>query len=241
MKKSVNLFITILISILSIFGITFSVKALNVEKLNGDKQIKQMNILNNDTTATYSYTYDNLDVYVDAQQTEYLVKNDMTFGFIKKLENPNFSKSSIMTQEQALVIGKKFINSRISNLYDYTLSSSTFNSDYREYSFVFTKKLLNYDTMDLIFIAVSSNGEVSAFYSVNAGEFDSYNSINLDENDIINFINKKINNTYFNQVENIRELGRTFKKENNELVLEIVVEVSLKDGTIVADSLIYHI
>ena len=51
----------------------------------------------------------------------------------------------------------------------------------------------------------------------------------------------KINNTYFNQVENIRELGRTFKKENNELVLEIVVEVSLKDGTIVADSLIYHI
>ena len=95
--------------------------------------------------------------------------------------------------------------------------------------------------MDLIFIAVSSNGEVSAFYSVNAGEFDSYNNINLDENDIINFINKKINNTYFNQVENIRELGRTFKKENNELVLEIVVEVSLKDGTIVADSLIYHI
>lgn len=241
MKKSVKLFITILISILSIFGITFSVKALNVEKLNGDKQIKQMNILNNDTTATYSYTYDNLDVYVDAQQTEYLVKNDMTFGFIKKLVNPNFSKSSIMTQEQALVIGKKFINSRISNLYDYTLSSSTFNSDYREYSFVFTKKLLNYDTMDLIFIAVSSNGEVSAFYSVNAGEFDSYNNINLDENDIINFINKKINNTYFNQVENIRELGRTFKKENNELVLEIVVEVSLKDGTIVADSLIYHI
>ena len=241
MKKSVKLFITILISILSIFGITFSVKALNVEKLNGDKQIKQMNILNNDTTATYSYTYDNLDVYVDAQQTEYLVKNDMTFGFIKKLENPNFSESSIMTQEQALVIGKKFINSRISNLYDYTLSSSTFNSDYREYSFVFTKKLLNYDTMDLIFIAVSSNGEVSAFYSVNAGEFDSYNNINLDENDIINFINKKINNTYFNQVENIRELGRTFKKENNELVLEIVVEVSLKDGTIVADSLIYHI
>ena len=69
----------------------------------------------------------------------------------------------------------------------------------------------------------------------------SYNNIVLNESDITDFINQEANKKYFNQVEHISELGRTLKKENNELILEVVVEVSLKDGTIVADSLLYHI
>lgn len=241
MKKSAKFIITILISILIILGITFSVKAIHNEKINDNKQIKKMNILTNDVTANYSYSYNDVDVYVDAQQTEYLVKDNATFGFIKKLQKSNLLRSSKITKEQALTTGKEFINSKISNFNDYTLSSSNYNNDYGEYSFTFTKKLLNYDTMDLIFVAIGSEGDITAFYSVNSGEFDSYNNIVLNESDITDFINQEANKKYFNQVEHISELGRTLKKENNELILEVVVEVSLKDGTIVADSLLYHI
>lgn len=241
MKKSVKFIITILMITLIVFGITFSVKAIHNEKINDDKQIKKMNILDNDVTAKYSYSYDNIDVYIDEHQTEYLVKDDTNFGFIKELPKSNLSKNSKITQEQALTKGREFINSKISNFNDYTLSSSNYNNNYGEYSFIFIKKLLNYDTMDLIFVAVSSEGNITAFYSVNSGEFDSYNNIVLNESNITDFINQEINEKYFTQVKYISELGRTFKKENNELILEIVIQVSLKDGTTIADSLLYHI
>lgn len=241
MKKTVKFFIILSVSILIIIGTTLSVKALYNDSATYSKEARQIDILDNETIATYSYTYDNIDVYVDTQQTEYLVKDNTTLGFIKKLQSSNVSRSAIITQQQALTIGQQFINSKISNFNNYTLSSADYNNDYGEYSFIFTKKLLNYDTMDLIFVAISSSGSINAFYAVNSGEFDNYNNITLNENDITNFINQEINSKYYNQVEEINELGRTFKKDNNELILEIIVEVSLENGTIVGESLTYYL
>ena len=241
MKKTVKFFIILSVSILIIIGTTLSVKALYNDSATYSKEARQIDILDNETIATYSYTYDNIDVYVDTQQTEYLVKDNATLGFIKKLQSSNVSRSAIITQQQALTIGQQFINSKISNFNNYTLSSADYNNDYGEYSFIFTKKLLNYDTMDLIFVAISSSGSINAFYAVNSGEFDNYNNITLNENDITNFINQEINSKYYNQVEEINELGRTFKKDNNELILEIIVEVSLENGTIVGESLTYYL
>lgn len=49
-------------------------------------------MFNNEKIINYSYTYDNIDVYVDEQKTEYLIKNDEILGFIKKPQRLKYKK-----------------------------------------------------------------------------------------------------------------------------------------------------
>lgn len=84
MKRNIIFIIILTTIILITSGVTFSVKALNIETVNDKKKIKHIDMFNNEKIINYSYTYDNIDVYVDEQKTEYLIKNDEILGFIKK-------------------------------------------------------------------------------------------------------------------------------------------------------------
>lgn len=241
MKRNIIFIIILTTIILITSGVTFSVKALNIETVNDKKKIKHIDMFNNDKIINYSYTYDNIDVYVDEQKTEYLIKNDEILGFIKKASKVKIQKNSVITKEQAMDCIRIFIENRISNFGNYTLVTEDYNENYGEFSFVFSRKILGYNTMDIIFIAVDKEGKVNAFYTSNMGEFEKYNNIEIDEENISNFVNQSITDRYSEQVQSICELRRTLKKEDGRLFLEIIVELSLKDGKNIAESLIYCI
>ena len=241
MKRNIIFIIILTTIILITSGVTFSVKALNIETVNDKKKIKNIDMFNNEKIINYSYTYDNIDVYVDEQKTEYLIKNDEILGFIKKASKVKIQKNSVITKEQAMDCIRIFIENRISNFGNYTLVTEDYNENYGEFSFVFSRKILGYNTMDIIFIAVDKEGKVNAFYTSNMGEFEKYNNIEIDEENISNFVNQSITDRYSEQVQSICELGRTLKKEDGRLFLEIIVELSLKDGKNIAESLIYCI
>lgn len=92
MKRNIIFIIILTTIILITSGVTFSVKALNIETVNDKKKIKHIDMFNNDKIINYSYTYDNIDVYVDEQKTEYLIKNDEILGFIKKPQRLKYKK-----------------------------------------------------------------------------------------------------------------------------------------------------
>ena len=70
MKRNIIFIIILTTIILITSGVTFSVKALNIETVNDKKKIKHIDMFNNEKIINYSYTYDNIDVYVDEQKTE---------------------------------------------------------------------------------------------------------------------------------------------------------------------------
>lgn len=211
MKRNIIFIIILTTIILITSGVTFSVKALNIETVNDKKKIKHIDMFNNEKIINYSYTYDNIDVYVDEQKTEYLIKNDEILGFIKKASKVKIQKNSVITKEQAMDCIRIFIENRISNFGNYTLVTEDYNENYGEFSFVFSRKILGYNTMDIIFIAVDKEGKVNAFYTSNMGEFEKYNNIEIDEENISNFVNQSITDRYSEQVQSICELGRTLK------------------------------
>ena len=139
MKRNIIFIIILTTIILITSGVTFSVKALNIETVNDKKKIKHIDMFNNDKIINYSYTYDNIDVYVDEQKTEYLIKNDEILGFIKKASKVKIQKNSVITKEQAMDCIRIFIENRISNFGNYTLVTEDYNENYGEFSCVFSR------------------------------------------------------------------------------------------------------
>lgn len=167
-KKIILIFIIFIISILFLGCIT--VNAFIDTKDEGEKRIDEMkvaeenlsekyeNLLRKEDEVTYKYSSDDIKVYTDKGETEYLVKDEKLVGFIKEL-NPNETviqkRSSGITERDAYEIAKTYCENNISNFEEYTFIENTFVESYKEYNVVFNKKIGEYQTMDLIFIAVN--------------------------------------------------------------------------------------
>lgn len=244
MNKYSKIILWNIVLIIIILGMTLSVSAYS-SKVFLSKDInntKVMNILGEEITATYEYSYNDINVYMDNNNTEYLIKNGINVGFIKDLNRNNIMTiSENVNQEQALSIANEFCNNEIINFNQYEFSNVNYIENYKEYSITYTKKIDKYDTMDFILIIVNTQGEITAFSAANQGEFDKYMNIKINIDEINEFVEDEIENKYEHSIETINHMNRTFKKIDNKLVLECVVEIIFNDNTKFGDSFLYYL
>ncbi len=216
----------------------------NTKILEANLSDKYENLLGKENPVTYKYSNDDVKVYEDNNNTEYLLKNESLIGFIKEIEPRKVAlkiKSRGISEQHAYEIANTYCESNIRNFEQYILIENKYIETYKEYNIVFNKKIGEYQTMDLIFIAINTQGEITAFVAPNQGEFDEYKNVKTDNAEISNFIAIELNNKYGNDLKNFIEKEKTFKIINNKLVLECSVKIKLTNGFETLDTVCYYI
>lgn len=203
------------------------INELNVENKDIVKtDIGTKTITNNNETIQLSYqkSKNNKDIYVSAENDEYIYSKDELLGFIKKIdvENINTTKLESTVAEEIAIA---FLKEHISNLEDYELTSSSYITSYAEHTFIFMNKLNEFNTNDIIKINVDNSGNVVAFSKFNYNAFEKYKDIKIDmetiEKAVTNMIKNKYGNTYINS-----EITYSFLNiVNNKLVLQTEVSI----------------
>lgn len=205
---------------------------------------KYEKLFKEENSVIYRYSNNDVKVYKDKKNTEYLLKNENLVGFIEEI-NPSEvlmeTKSGGISEQQAYEIAKVYCENNVTNFEQYTFIENKYIESYKEYNIVFNKKIGEYQTMDLVSIAVNTQGKITAFVAPNQCEFDEYKNIKVNNTKISEFIENELNNKYGDNLKKITEREKTFKKIDNKLTLECSVKVELSNGVDFLDMIYYYI
>ncbi len=82
---------------------------------------------------------------------------------------------------------------------------------------------------DVLFIALTLNGEVTAFATLKQDELNQYKNIEIDDVKVNDFIKNELEKKYGVNLKNFKVKERKFKIINGKFILECSVETELKD------------
>ena len=210
-------------------------------KLNvGDKTI---NVMGNNIKVQYEYSVDNIDVYKDINETEYLQKNGKIVGFIRPMNQnvEQFNNDKSIDENEAKNIVNEYAKNNVYDFEQYTFLEVKFNGEYNEYQVYYNKKIGNCLTMDLIYATVDLKGNITSFLADKQGMFDSYKGIEINEEEIEVKLDDIIIQKYKEQLKKWTLKDKTFKIKNNKLVLECIIEVNLNNNYKFLEGLDYYL
>lgn len=210
--------------------------------------IETKTIINNNETIQLSYqeTKNNKDIYVSAEEDEYIYSNDQLVGFIKNIDVNNINTTKLESTV-AQRIATSFLEENLSNPQDYELTSNNYITSYAEYTFVFMNKLNGYNTNDIIRINVDNSGDVVSFSKFNYNVFEQYKDITIDMDTIEETVTNTIKNKYGNDYVDSEITYSFLNIVNNKLVLQLEVSIettNTKDSelaTPILDIILYEL
>ena len=265
MKKNKIIIGILLITVLSILSFfTLRVYANSQEKVEGiyldNNLIENEKIIKKDLAnktieldskainLKYEYTLKNstkeIDMFVDTENTEYMVIEDNIIGFIKDIDsenkNVNATKvtTAIKTQGQILDIAIDYLSKNIENFNEYTLLSISYIDSYNEYSITYMNKCNGYNTFDTAQINITPSGEIVSYCANNQGIMKEYEDSNfiVDQMENMEFIEDTLNSE-FTDINKYEIEDKILTKINNKLAIQyyisIVLENSYNDSAVI--------
>lgn len=211
------------------------------ENMNG----KELNINGKKVNTLYSYSVNEIDIYVDKDKNEYLQKSGTIIGFIKKINEEKPIESKIknveIDEKMALKIASEYAKSNVYGFERYTTLGVKLCSTYNEYQVYFNQMIDNYLTMDQIYITIDKSGNITSFLADKQGMFDKYQEINIEENLVNEKIKEFVNNKYGQELRNYKINSKTLKMKDEKLVLECMIEIETDNNADYLEGLDYYI
>ena len=216
--------------------IKFLETADNVETTILENVEKSKNIIinNNEIGLEYKETKNNLNVYVNNNDENYIFKNEKLVGFFKPVEinkNSRMSNTEIDV-EKAKEIAQEFIEKNIESFNKYNMVSANYIETYNQYNIRFMRKVKGFDTRDVVEINVDKNAEIASFSAVNQGEFEKYEDVEIDIKTINNLCFKIIQNKYGKKINKTEIKQQYLKLLDGKLVLQTDIIIYLKDNIV---------
>lgn len=206
------------------------------EQLNS----KTIQLDSKDINLNYTYSVKDsekeLDIYLDANDTEYVFDKDKMVGFIKDVNLVQNDKKSIASinsvksQGQILDIAIDYFSKYINDFEEYELISIHYISSYNEYSITYMNKCNGYNTFDTAQINITPNGEIVSFCANNQGIMAEYENLNfiIDQKKNCDFIENTINSKFGN-CSKYEINDKILTKIDNKLAIQYYISLEL-DG-----------
>lgn len=196
---------------------------------------KELNINGKKVNTLYSYSMNEVDIYIDKNENEYLQKSGVTVGFIKAMEVEKQIEDKLreveIDEKAALEIAIEYGKNNVDEFEKYTTLGVKFCNTYNEYQVYFNKMIDNCLTMDQIYITINKLGNITSFLADKQGMFDKYQGINIEENLVNERIEEFVNNKYGQELKKYKMNSKTLKMKNEKLVLECMVEIETHKDT----------
>ena len=254
-KIIIGILLIAVLSILSFF--TLRVYANSQEKVEGiyldNNLIENEKIIKKDLAnktieldskainLKYEYTLKNstkeIDMFVDTENTEYMVIEDNIIGFIKDIdsENKNVNATKVTTatktQGQILDIAINYLSKNIENFNEYTLLSISYIDSYNEYSITYMNKCNGYNTFDTAQINITPSGEIVSYCANNQGIMKEYEDSNfiVDQMENMEFIEDTLNSE-FTDINKYEIEDKILTKINNKLAIQYYISIELENS-----------
>lgn len=254
-KIIIGILLITVLSILSFF--TLRVYANSQEKVEGiyldNNLIENEKIIKKDLAnktieldskainLKYEYTLKNstkeIDMFVDTENTEYMVIEDNIIGFIKDIdsENKNVNATKVTTatktQGQILDIAINYLSKNIENFNEYTLLSISYIDSYNEYSITYMNKCNGYNTFDTAQINITPSGEIVSYCANNQGIMKEYEDSNfiVDQMENMEFIEDTLNSE-FTDINKYEIEDKILTKINNKLAIQYYISIELENS-----------
>lgn len=259
MKKNkiiIGILLITLLSILSFF--TLRVYANSQEKIEGiyldnslienekiikkDLANKTLEFDSNAINLKYEYSLKNsskeIDVFVDTDNTEYMIIEDNIIGFIKDVDvenNSNINTTKVTTatktQGQILDIAIDYLSKNIENFNEYTLLSISYIDSYNEYSITYMNKCNGYNTFDTAQINITPSGEIVSYCANNQGIMKEYEDSNfiIDQMENMEFIEDTLNSE-FTDINKYEIEDKILTKIDNKLAIQYYISIELENS-----------
>lgn len=259
MKKNkiiIGILLITLLSILSFF--TLRVYANSQEKIEGiyldnslienekiikkDLANKTLEFDSNAINLKCEYSLKNsskeIDVFVDTDNTEYMIIEDNIIGFIKDVDvenNSNINTTKVTTatktQGQILDIAIDYLSKNIENFNEYTLMSISYIDSYNEYSITYMNKCNGYNTFDTAQINITPSGEIVSYCANNQGIMKEYEDSNfiIDQMENMEFIEDTLNSE-FTDINKYEIEDKILTKIDNKLAIQYYISIELENS-----------
>ena len=255
-KIIIGILLITLLSILSFF--TLRVYANSQEKIEGiyldnslienekiikkDLANKTLEFDSNAINLKYEYSLKNsskeIDVFVDTDNTEYMIIEDNIIGFIKDVDvenNSNINTTKVTTatktQGQILDIAIDYLSKNIENFNEYTLMSISYIDSYNEYSITYMNKCNGYNTFDTAQINITPSGEIVSYCANNQGIMKEYEDSNfiIDQMENMEFIEDTLNSE-FTDINKYEIEDKILTKIDNKLAIQYYISIELENS-----------
>lgn len=142
------------------------------------------------------------------------------------LTGPHAGKMGRKVEEQIYEAAKTYCKDKIDDFEKYVCIENKYMESFNGYILLFNKQNEN---NDVLFIALTLNGEVTAFATLKQDELNQYKNIEIDDVKVNNFIKNELEKKYGVNLKNFKVKERKFKIINGKFILECSVETELKD------------
>lgn len=140
------------------------------------------------------------------------------------LIKPIISDTKTAIKEHFYEIAKTYCENKIDDFEEYDCIENKYVEGINSYILLFKKENA------LLFMALTPQGEVTAFTTLNQNELDQYKTMEIDNIKIKEFIENNLKEKYGNNFKKFVEKGRKLKILEGKFVLECSVETELKNG-----------
>jgi len=215
-QKIITIGIISLLAVFSIYGNVFAM-VKNSSELN----TRQINFMDKDVelkldTKNIASKLDDISVYTDLENNEYVFKDGVMVGFLKerdlsKIKSTKTSHSYASEEKKEINklnvdnFVKSIINEDITSFDEYKFEGVKYIYDYDEIDYTYTKYIDGIRTNDSIVVSLDSEGQVVSYIANRQGIF---NNLKLLEEE------EKIDKYILHQVESNYRNATSYKIEN---------------------------
>lgn len=178
-------------------------------------------------------TNKNILAYEDENKNEYAIKDNEIIGFFQK---KSILESEIKLSDSKLNTTKTSLQQLISNystinLNDYVLSKTSYNGDYNETSYTYSKFINGIKTNDGVIVSINSDGTLASFLAPRQGLFDKLKT-SVNSVKVANYVKSVMEKNYSGISYEIKYMTIDYK--DNKYIVDslIVLKYSDYDSTI---------